>query len=68
MVSEWQYIETAPLAGEPVLVFCPGNDPEERIIMGVYSLNANLWRIHIDGQRLNPTHWLPLPTPPETDA
>ena len=52
----WQPIETAPRDGTRVLVY------ERDAALGAISLN---W-VDQDGWWLgHPTHWMPLPTPPE---
>jgi hypothetical protein len=62
--------ERLPGANERVLIFCPLLEPEE--IIGATLLKASLpsggaWSCD-DGQLLGetePTHWMPLPEPPE---
>lgn len=66
---QWQPIETALKDGTPVIVFCPDNHPEEQVMCGQwYSYAGGFWGIHIDDQRIEPTHWMPLPAPPENLA
>lgn len=62
-MSGWMPIETAPDGDSPVLVFCPDERGDEQIMIAVRSTWG--WSIYIDGQRLHPTHWMPLPAPPE---
>lgn len=59
----WQPIETAPKDGTLVLVYCPHNFAEERVLLADYHIDR--FCIHIDGQGVGvPTHWMPLPEPP----
>lgn len=57
----WQKIETAPMDGTPVLLW--GSD-EEGICLG-YRENGSWWNNLYEPWRFNPTHWMPLPQPPE---
>ena len=54
----WQPIDTAP-DDRQVVVWCPDNTPDERLMMGDKS--AGYWVIHIDGQVIHPTHWIDVP-------
>jgi hypothetical protein len=60
-MSEWQPIETAPKDGTAVIVYCPakgvhvGNRRSDRV--GWYSVRG--------AYLCKPTHWMPLPPPPE---
>lgn len=70
----WQSIETAPKDGTPVLLYKPN---EKR--MGAYTLAGYwdgqwwgcggwelVWRSRLDHKEYGrPTHWQPLPEPPE---
>lgn len=69
---KWQPIETAPKGGDVLMLYCGG-----AIIIGYYetalewgkgSDPVNSW-VDYDfepgDKRLNPTHWMPLPEPPE---
>ena len=58
---EWKPIETAPKDGSQVPVWNQYNPNGEWPFMGVWDGHA--WRIHIDGQIIYPTHWLPIPEP-----
>lgn len=68
--SPWQPIETAPKDGTPILAYTP----EPRCINGeIYALAwcnvYNAW-IEAGGEQwedFNPTHWTPLPEPPEVE-
>lgn len=70
----WQPIETAPKDGKPVLLYVPKqpfSDQEdpfpfelEVTLVGAYYDAA--WRLAAyDAFRYSPTHWMPLPPPPQ---
>ena len=63
VVPGWQSIESAPRE-TPVLLFCPENSVDEKIVMGEQYGQHDIWRVHIDGQGIIPTHWMPLPAAP----
>ena len=68
----WQPIETAPKDGTEILLFCPHDDPQN--VQGYFSSepeeHARYWRpteslvADVVGL-IEPTHWMPLPTPPK---
>lgn len=81
-MSDWQPIETAPRDGRTVLVFGkPDNlifDGNLLVTFNVASSHTAHWD-HIDeafclsggswlGPFVEPTHWMPLPDPPEDAA
>jgi hypothetical protein len=70
---EWQPIETAPRDGTPVLLYVPKHEGWEPFIVqgwyesgafdrGWYEAASENWC------KPSPTHWMPLPPPPTTDA
>ncbi len=78
--SSWQPIETAPKDGTPILVFKPAgeygellelvawetlthclDDPESGWLCPYSEQDERGGGVFVD----NPTHWMPLPTPPE---
>jgi len=60
-VSEWQPIETAPDDGTDILVV--GGMHRKATIR---SADSGWWRkAKADGLQSLPTHWQPLPNPPE---
>ncbi|BCZ76012.1 hypothetical protein [Komagataeibacter phage phiKX1] len=61
MGQKWRPIETAPKDGTCILV------PVKFIGADVVTWWAAAWRETTNGLRLNeaPTHWMPLPNPPE---
>ncbi len=54
----WQPIETAPRDGREVLLWVHGI-----YVIGWY--HRGEWRHGPKGYAVSPTHWRPLPTPPE---
>ena len=76
-MSEWQPISTAPKDGTPVLVFSPYEDRNEptNVVVAKYEIYGpdNEWWVYceavladISGQiDPEPTHWMPLPSPPK---
>ncbi len=75
---QWQPIETAPKDGSLILVFEPTCHADEQIWMTEWRANTaatswggsegGAWTIYMDGQRIEPTHWMPLPAPPTENA
>jgi hypothetical protein len=67
-MSEWQSIETAPKDGEHILLF--GALKRDVVTIGFWYEPERNWygwyhpRAGMDGG-LKPTHWMPLPAPPE---
>ena len=60
----WQPIETAPRDGTRILLYFPAMDKGERIFAGPFA--HGMWQIGVWFARPpNPTHWQPLPPPPE---
>lgn len=64
-MNEWQLVETAPKDGKRVL----GVEGAEITIMRFRQINyrriQGWWNV-FSGQLIYPTHWMPLPDPPET--
>jgi hypothetical protein len=60
----WQPIENAPKDGTYILSFDANSnypdDVEETIWIAYW--DRDCWRIALDGQSVNPTNWMPLPT------
>lgn len=59
----WQPIETAPKDWSDVLLFVPGYTDEREVCEGFFDKNAERWR-DSRNQRVAPTAWRPLPSPP----
>lgn len=65
MTSEWQPIETAPKDGTPIIAY-PHTDGGG-VGLAIWSnMTTGQWRSEYD--REWPTHWMPLPKPPATEA
>ena len=69
-MSEWQPIETAPKDGTKLLL-CESVD-ENYIFVGSWSetrnpkwYGTNWYCVEYDAFNHAPTHWMPLPQPPE---
>lgn len=69
-MSAWQPIETAPKDGSSVLCYAPIYGAPARILVmrwddGNYT-KAPCWRTDVHSfVQFEPTHWQPLPQPPE---
>ena len=66
--AKWQPIETAPRDGTMFLGFIDnkGEDFNEMLVMFCKHAREPFWTTHSDDHiGMNPTHWMPLPTPPE---
>jgi hypothetical protein len=60
VTSEWQPIETAPDDGTEVLL-CLGDTGEMEV---GYCFDAEFYRSGLERLDPQPTHWMPLPSPP----
>lgn len=70
----WQPISKAPMDGTPVLVFCPNEEPQ--MVAAKYVTDSE-WSGWVFVEMLlqetmpegpeGPTHFMPLPTPPEDE-
>jgi hypothetical protein len=67
--TRWQPIETAPKDGTPLLFTWYGGPDQDvlPVTSGFWSRVAEYWYSEISGARCKPTHWMPLPPPPEND-
>lgn len=71
-MSEWQPIETAPKDSYGVILFCPAVMPNDRDVVGegyYCTISDRWWWANVDwgeyhGEPILPTHWMPLPLPP----
>lgn len=64
IVPGWQPIETAPRDGTDVLFFDPNTEEGGSVMLGRYEDGE--WFDHSrDSFNRTPTHWMPLPPPPE---
>ena len=64
-MTDWKPIETAPKDGTEVLVWGYGQMSVAKFISGVHGE----WKVYTSdgwyGYDSFPTHWMPLPKPPE---
>ena len=68
-VMDWQPIETAPKDGSEILLAVPHRLRSERTLRLVGRWFDRFWiTFNADEaiQRVEPTHWMPLPAPPRT--
>lgn len=59
----WQPIETAPKDGTRILVFRENEDGHEQKRIGVDYFKRGVW--WLSRTQMRPTHWMPLPEPPQ---
>ena len=63
----WQPIETAPKDWSDVLLHVPDLHSDVRTVCEAYfDLDDNSWKSPMFGY-VDPTHWMPLPAPPEPE-
>jgi hypothetical protein len=75
-MSEWKPIESAPKDGTLILLYCPDDEP--CIVVGNYYRDEEMdgeWWLYADElltdacpEGAKPTHWMPLPPPPDREA
>lgn len=65
-VLKWQLIDTAPRDGSEVLIAWPGQEP----VVGWWERFRGCFAWHEASRPKfhQPTHWMPLPAPPEDVA
>lgn len=67
---EWLPIEDAPRDGNSVLIYSP-DASGDGIMVGIYSgWVEDYWVDAVDGGLIDaePTHYMPLPAPPQTEG
>lgn len=67
-VVAWQSMETAPRGGPSYLVWCPDRMNTYVVVWRDYGWGEPGWHHFAEGNlplRQTPTHWMPLPAPPE---
>jgi hypothetical protein len=69
-MGEWERIRSAPKNGQPFLAYCPeGEDGEPHWAVCFFSMSRSLCfdtgGFAGDVPDFKPTHWMPLPEPPE---
>ena len=62
-LAGWRPIETAPKDGKPLMLWREGDPTGEWPFMGDW--DEGVWRMYIDGQLIEPTHWQHVPGPPQ---
>lgn len=66
MSEKWRPIETVPKDGSPVLVLMPEPMQHSRVHAAWFKPNAGvIGTIFAFDAPSQPTHWMPLPEPPE---
>ena len=60
----WQPIETAPRDGTEILIW---EKEFEAFSVGCFLGDEPFWYGFTYKDRVNPTHWMPLPEPPEEE-
>lgn len=67
----WQPIETAPRDGSGVLIWNPSSyQGKGGVFVGLYFNTRDhgmQWICHPGYIRAEPTHWMPLPAPPQIE-
>lgn len=64
---DWQKIETAPKDGTPVLGFVPGSAARYYVLHFAGEWKNNHYGFREVIWHCFPTHWMPLPAPPQED-
>lgn len=64
---EWQPIESAPKDGSRVIIYDPDIPSEKGIVTeALFDSWRETWTDTVETYlRYNPTHWMPLPEPPQ---
>ena len=65
MTAAWHPIETAPKDGRLSLVRQASGDEWVGTFTAYYSASRGGWLYSDNRSVTNPTHWMPLPAPPE---
>ena len=72
--SDWQPIETAPRDGDTVLLCVQGHVTVggwlDRAAQDIEEYEPGAWEgwWTLDADEGEPTHWMPLPSPPESEG
>ena len=66
-MSDWQPIETAPKDGTVVFLYWPTMSITRYPAAGMHHGDEYGWEMYVDRDygEIFPTHWMPLPAPPE---
>lgn len=62
MTSDWRDIEMAPKDGTYIIV---AGHENMSVTVGHWVSSCDLWTCGISGDEIKPTHWMPLPNPPQ---
>jgi hypothetical protein len=64
---EWQPIESAPKDGTRLWLFFPTRDEDDQQQVGWWhdTISGAYWVNHADSDMPEPSHWRPLPAPPQ---
>lgn len=65
---DWQPIETAPKNERLLLLRQKDGDEWSGTFVGYWSHSRSSWMYGIGRRIPNPTHWMPLPEPPEQNG
>lgn len=60
-MRKWQPIGTAPKDDNEVLLY----SPDGSIVIASWREDANMWDADFGWVKTGPTHWMPLPEPPD---
>jgi hypothetical protein len=66
MDNEWRLIRSAPTNGASLLLWQPTNHGGYWVV-GSYDVKVRQWVEDMEGLSLAPTHWRPLPEPPQQE-
>ena len=67
-MSEWKTIDSAPKDGAKILASAVGDGwSAYNIVWWRWHKNGKTGSWHTTGSTWLPTHWMPLPAPPEAD-
>lgn len=62
-MTDWQPIETASKDGVTIVLY--GAKGRYKIVIGKWVANWNQWQSQPGAWPVYPTHWMPLPEPPQ---
>lgn len=66
LLPAWQSIDTAPKDGTRLWLYFPHKCPDDRQLVGWWENKYGYWMDHADSNLTDPTHWRPLPEPPQS--
>lgn len=62
---KWQPIETAPLTFQNLILLFEPHSQGGFMFVGCWDEFKKSWYNNLDMETQHPTHWMPLPPPPE---